>query len=56
MSTALSVKDFCLDVQVDVEILRCLLVFIFKNLSEVIRIDSCVGERFVDGIQVLQIL
>jgi len=39
MSTALLVKDFCLDVQVDVEILRCLLVFIFKNLSEVIRID-----------------
>ena len=34
----MSVRDFCLDIQVDVEILRCLLVFIFKNLSEVIMI------------------
>jgi hypothetical protein len=49
MSAALSVKDFCLEVQVDVEVVRCFLVFIFKKLNETVRIDKCVGERFVDG-------
>ena len=56
MSTALSVKDFCLDVRVDVEVLKCFMVFICKKLNEVIRIDKCAGERIVDGFTSLQIV
>jgi len=54
MSTVLSVTVFCFYVQVDVEVPWRSLVFIFKNVNQVIRIDKCVCERIVDGFTSLQ--